>query len=68
MMQCLDGLKHLALILLTCCDADPPKVRQNPKDVARGTVCMCLPLHLLLLFLFVTTPTMALCTKCSYSE
>ncbi|CAB78677.1 hypothetical protein [Arabidopsis thaliana] len=38
MMQCLDGLKHLALILLTCCDADPPKVRQNPKDVARGTV------------------------------
>ncbi|XP_010440173.1 PREDICTED: calcineurin B-like protein 6 isoform X1 [Camelina sativa] len=39
MMQCLDGLKHLSLILLTCCDADPtPKGRQNPKDVARGTV------------------------------
>lgn len=42
-MQCLDGLKHLAAILLTCCDADSPaqsKGLQNPKAVARGTVCM----------------------------
>ncbi|EOA17383.1 hypothetical protein CARUB_v10005675mg [Capsella rubella] len=38
MMQCLDGLKHLSLILLTCCDADLPKGRRNPMDVARGTV------------------------------
>ncbi|CAH8276431.1 unnamed protein product [Arabidopsis lyrata] len=38
MMQCLDGIKQLSLILLTCCDSDLPKGRQNPKDVARGTV------------------------------
>ncbi|KAL1194694.1 Calcineurin B-like protein 6 [Cardamine amara subsp. amara] len=40
-MQCLDGLKHLATILLTCCDADSPphsKGLQNPKAVAKGTV------------------------------
>lgn len=53
MMQCLDGIKQLSLILLTCCDSDLPKGRQNPKDVARGTVCMCLLLlHLLYFFLF----------------
>ncbi|CAA7027613.1 unnamed protein product [Microthlaspi erraticum] len=41
MMKCLDWLKHLSTILLTCCDADLPphsKTLLNPKDVARGTV------------------------------
>lgn len=43
MMQCLDALKHFSIFILTCCDSDlhhHSRGLPNPKDLAKGTVCM----------------------------
>lgn len=43
MMQCLDALKHFSTFILTCCDSDlnhHSRGLPNPKDLAKGTVCM----------------------------
>lgn len=60
-MQCLDGLKHLSTILLTCCDADHQPLSRgirNPKAVARGTVCMSTFPALTLLLLILTSQSL----------
>ena len=42
MVQCLDGLKHLCVAVVNCCDSDlykHPKGLEDPEVLARETVC-----------------------------